>query len=256
MHTRSVRLFQTAEHPCGYFPQRLARDLVLDPSDALLPNLYAGALEAGFRRSGGHVYRPRCAACDACRPLRIDCSAFRANRSQRRNLARNADLDLEIVPLEHRAEVCALYHRYVAARHPGGGMDKGSDEDFEAFTRCAWSPTRAFEFRLRGELVALAISDLVPDALSAVYTFYDPALTERGLGTHAILRQVAWARAQGLQHLYLGFWIEGHPKMDYKSRFAGAECYRRGHWSPLDASSCAHDHEIGQSDAATHEPHA
>jgi arginine-tRNA-protein transferase len=233
MHTHSVRLFQTAEHPCGYFPQRLARDLVLDPTDALLPQLYAGALEAGFRRSGGHVYRPRCAACDACRPLRIDCSAFRANRSQRRNLARNADLELAIVPLEHRAEVCALYHRYVAARHPDGGMDKGSDADFEAFTQCAWSPTQAFEFRLRGQLVALAISDVVQDALSAVYTFYDPALSERGLGTHAILRQIAWARSRRLQHLYLGFWIEGHPKMDYKSRFAGAECFRRGHWLPL-----------------------
>ncbi|MCB1553349.1 MAG: arginyltransferase [Xanthomonadales bacterium] len=233
MQDHRIRVYQTAEHPCGYFKDRVARDLVLDPHDSALSDVYAGALAMGFRRSGGHVYRPRCPQCSACQAVRIDCRRFAPNRALRRNLRRNADVQLEVVPFSVDEASFDLYRRYVGHRHAGGGMDQGDLFDFAGFTRCAWSPTLAFRFTLEDRLIAMAVTDRVDDGISAVYTFYDPLLDKRGLGTHAILRQATWAAAQGVRFLYLGFWIKGHPKMDYKSRFPATESLSNGRWTPL-----------------------
>ena len=129
----AIRLFQSLEHPCGYWPDRLARDLVIDPTDPHLPTVYGQALVMGFRRSGGHVYRPHCVACRACIPVRIPAARFEPNRSQKRCLARNADLELRIAPPVRTGENFALYRRYLDTRHAGGGMDDPAPENFDAF---------------------------------------------------------------------------------------------------------------------------
>jgi len=126
-----------------------------------------------------------------------------------------------------------LYRRYLEARHPGGGMDDPSVEDFERFLTCPWSPTRFLELRQGGRLLGVAVTDVLPHGLSAVYTFYEPDLADRGLGTLAILEQIAWARREGLPHLYLGYWIAGHPKMHYKSRFRPLELLGPDGWREL-----------------------
>jgi arginine-tRNA-protein transferase len=229
----NIRVYQTVEHGCGYWPDRLARDLVLDPTDPMLPALYGPSLAMGFRRSGGHVYRPHCATCNACTPVRIPVRAFRPNRAQKRCLRRNADLELRVVPARRSEEGFALYRRYVATRHAGGGMDDPSPGDFDAFLACAWSPTVFLEARLDGRLVSVAVTDVLPDALSAVYTFYDPDEAARGLGSFAILSQVEQARRDGRDHLYLGFWLERHPKMDYKRAYRPLEFLAGRAWTPF-----------------------
>src|SRR2546427_559163 len=70
--------------------------------------------------------------------------------------------------------------------------------------------------------------------LSAVYTFFDPDHAARGLGTFAILQQIEWARREGLPHVYLGYWIRGHQKMDYKRRFHPLEAYDGRRWHDFD----------------------
>ena len=236
-HTREpvqIRVFQTAAHPCGYWPGREARDLVLDPQHPALPSLYPGALQMGFRRSGDRVYRPRCEGCRACVAVRVAVAAFRPDRSQRRCAMRNADLRVDEAPARCDDEVFALYRRYLAARHPGGGMDDPAPEDFEAFLVGRWSSTRFLQVRdAHDRLLAVAVTDRTPDALSAVYTFYDPDAARRGLGTFAILGQIDWARRSGRPHLYLGYWIDGHPKMDYKRRFAALERLDGAVWRPF-----------------------
>ena len=232
----SIRIYQTAEHPCGYWPDRRARDIVLDPDSRALPVVYPAALAQGFRRSGGHVYRPQCDACMACVPVRIDVQAFTPNRSQQRCLRRNADLQVRDLPAQRDTEVFELYRRYLGHRHPKGGMDEPRPEDFDNFLSAPWSPTRFLCFHDgAGALKGVAVSDLLPNGLSAVYTFFDPDESSRGLGTYAILRQIEWARMLGLPHLYLGFWLQGHPKMDYKRRFRGIEQLRHGEWESLPA---------------------
>lgn len=229
-----LRLFHSSELDCGYWPDRMARDLVIDPRDSRLPALYPLALQWGFRRSGDILYRPHCSGCRACVPVRIPVAAFRPDRSQRRTLARNADVTARVLPAGRTGERLELYQRYLRHRHPGGGMDNHGAAEFDQFLVGTWADIRFLELRLHGRLVAVAVTDLVPGALSAVYTFYDPGEQARGLGTLAILRQVEWAAREGRDHLYLGYWIPGHGKMDYKRRFRPLEAYDGRTWKPLD----------------------
>lgn len=229
----SMRVFHTAEHGCGYWPDRMARDLLLDPHDPTLPNAYADALALGFRRSGSHIYRPHCDGCRACVPVRVVVDSFVADRSQRRCLRDNADLQVRMMPALHTAEHLELYRRYLVARHPGGGMDNADPEDFERFLTGGWSPTRFLEIRNAGTLLAVAVTDVLPNALSAVYTFFDAGFAARGLGTFAVLQQIALARRERLPHLYLGFWIEGHPKMKYKSGYRPLQFLDGREWRTL-----------------------
>lgn len=231
-----LRLFQTGEHPCGYWPDRQARDLVLDPQDDRLGALYPMALGWGFRRSGDLVYRPHCAQCRACVPVRIPVARFSPDRSQRRCLARNADLECRALPAERNEEHFALYQRYLDRRHANGGMDQQGPHEFDRFLIGSWPHSRFLEIRTArsgntpGRLLAVAVTDVTDSALSAVYTFFDPEQQHRSLGTYAILQQIAWAQRQSLPHLYLGYWIEGHQKMDYKRRYRPLEAYDGRRW--------------------------
>ncbi|MDH5824107.1 arginyltransferase [Luteimonas sp. RD2P54] len=231
----SLRLFHTGLHPCGYWPDRVARDLVLDPRDPRLPQFYPQALQWGFRRSGDIVYRPHCQGCRACVAVRIPVARFTPDRGQRRCLARNADVEARVVPAERSDERLALYRRYLRARHPAGGMDDHGAAEFDQFLLGSWTSGRFLELRLGGRLLALAATDLAGDALSAVYTFYDPDEAARSPGTLAILQQIQWARRERIDHLYLGYWIDGHRKMDYKRRFRPLEAFDGRRWAPLES---------------------
>ena len=237
MKKERVRLFQTLPQACGYWSGRTAVNLVLDPSQEGLATLYAQALAHGFRRAGPHLYRPDCPRCTACVACRVPLQAFRPDRSQRRCLARNADVQLIDAEPGFTAQRWALYQRYQRARHPGGGMDEGTADDFREFLTATWSPTRFLELREGTRLLAVAVTDVGSASLSAVYTWFDPAEAARGLGTLAILRQIDHGRARGLQHLYLGYWIAGHPKMDYKRRFTPLEVLEDGQWTSPDSST-------------------
>ena len=233
----NLRIFRTGEHPCGYWPDRTANDLVLDPRDPRLPALYPLALDWGFRRSGDILYRPGCQGCRACVAVRVAVAAFAPNRSQRRCLGRNQDIQARIVAPVRTPEHIALYRKYLGARHRGGGMDDHGEHEFDQFLVGSWNEGRFLELRRQDDhrLLAVAVTDMAGDALSAVYTFYDPDEASRGLGTLGVLRQLEWARRDGFAHLYLGYWIAGHPKMDYKKRFQPLEGFDGRGWRRLQA---------------------
>ena len=241
LRDQELRVFHSGEHACGYWPGRVARDLVLDPRDPRLPGLYPQALAWGFRRSGDIVYRPHCQGCRACVAVRIPVAGFVPDRSQRRCRARNADVEARIVPAERTGEHLALYQRYLRTRHAGGGMDDHGAAEFDQFLVGSWNEVRFLEMRQRGSqrLLAVAITDVVGDALSAVYTFFDPDERARSLGTLGILNQLDWARRDGRDHLYLGYWIAGHPRMDYKRRFHPLEGFNGRRWQRLHFVSAA-----------------
>lgn len=222
--------YTTPPHPCSYLPPRKAATLFADPAWPKDRRLYSLLSEQGFRRSGAHLYRPSCPGCHACVPVRIPVQDFRPRRNQRRTWEDNRDLDIGSDTARFRDEYFALYKRYLRARHPNGGMDDPNPEGFMDFLTAPWAETRFYEFRLRDRLLAIAVVDRLEHALSAVYTFYDPDYQDRSLGRLAVLHEIAEAKAQGLDWLYLGYWIAGCRKMRYKNEYQPLEYYVGGRW--------------------------
>jgi arginine-tRNA-protein transferase len=230
----SVRLLLGTEHACGYLPDRSARSAFIDPEFPLSSLRYGVLLDLGFRRSGAYVYRPACAACKDCLAARVPVAEFVPDRSQRRCLKRNADLKLTQEPALGE-EHYALYRRYLASRHAGGGMNPEDYKAFRTFLECSWGDTQFWTLRLNGRLMAVAVVDLVPSGISAVYTFFDPLERSRSLGTCAVLTQIEQARAMGKPYVYLGYWVENSQKMDYKRHFHPLEVLHKDTWKRLEA---------------------
>ncbi len=228
-----LQFYLTAPYPCSYLPDRMARSQVAAPASSVDTVVFGELVRLGFRRSGHYVYRPRCDACQACQPARVAVADFQPRRSQRRNRARNQDIDYELRPLEFNEAHYALYRRYQTARHAGGGMDMDDREQYRAFMLTSQVDSALAEFRLDGRLVMVSLIDRLPDGLSAVYTFYEPDLAKRGLGVYNVLTQIRLAAGLGLPYLYLGYWIEKSPKMAYKSDYRPLQVYRNGGWQPL-----------------------
>jgi arginine-tRNA-protein transferase len=219
---------------CGYLPDRVAVTVFADPSAPMNKTLYSALVNRGFRRSGNHVYMPYCPNCNSCIPTRIPVDQFRPNRSQRRTAQHNADLRVRRVEATFNEEHFHLYRRYMARRHAGSGMDDYGPEQYMAFLACSWGETFLYEFLLRDTVVAVASVDHLNNGLSAVYTFYDPDLTERSLGTFAVLWQIQEAARLGLFYVYLGYWIKQCAKMSYKATFQPLEIHRNGRWQRLE----------------------
>ncbi|MDE0349023.1 MAG: arginyltransferase [Gammaproteobacteria bacterium] len=229
----SARFFLTPGHDCGYFDDREAATLLLDPAEAPSNGTYGTLSEAGFRRGGPHIYRPHCIRCRACVPTRVPVDRFRWNRRFRRIDRRNADTEKRVEPAEFREEHYDLYARYIEGRHADGSMYPPSRAQFRSFLLAPWSRTLFLCTYLDGALAAVAVTDVLPDALSAIYTYFDPALPRRSLGVYSILHQIEECRRRRLAHLYLGFWIEDAPKMRYKTDFRPVELLEGGRWAEM-----------------------
>jgi leucyl-tRNA---protein transferase len=212
------------ENPCPYLPGQLERKLMtrIEGQDATA--FYTLLSRSGFRRSHIFAYRPACRGCSACVPVRVKVSGFRPSRSQRRLVRVNRDLSAREVPAKATDEHYALFQRYVLARHHDGEMADMRFEDYRGMIEDTHLDTRLSEFRLpSGALAAVCLTDWLGDGNSAVYSFFDPKLSKRSLGTWMILDLIDRARRCGLAHVYLGYWIENAPKMAYKERFRPLE---------------------------------
>jgi arginine-tRNA-protein transferase len=193
----------------------------------------------GFRRSQNVLYRPSCAECSACLSARIRVADFKPSRSQRRVLKRNAHLRREVTSAWATEDQYALFRRYLDHRHAQGGMADMDVFEYSAMVEESPVRTRLLEYCDRavgpmGQLSAVCLSDVLEDGLSLVYSFFDPDLSAQSLGSYMILDQVELARKVGLPYVYLGYWVPGSPKMDYKARFAALEIYHQGKWQDLD----------------------
>lgn len=232
---QALQFYSTAPYPCSYLDGRTARSQVATPSHLISASVYGELLRAGFRRSGTFIYRPRCDGCSACMPLRVPLATFAPTRSQKRAWLRHRDqLSVHFVALEYRCEHYELYLKYQRLRHHGGGMDRDSREQYQHFLLQSHVETLLVEFRdARRQLVMVSLVDVLADGLSAVYTFYDPAI--RGsLGTFGVMWQMHQGKSLNLAYVYLGYWIDGSEKMAYKANFAPNEILRDGVWRATD----------------------
>lgn len=225
-----LKFYATQPHACSYLPEQQATTLFLDPSEPLNARLYGDLSDLGFRRSGDHLYRPHCRGCDACVPVRIPVDNLSPNRQQKRIIKRNTDLRVRPARPRLTEEYYSLYARYIETRHADGDMYPPSKAQFEGFLAKDWSFSLFYEFRLEERLVAVAVTDLLPRGLSAVYTFYDPDEEQRSLGSYAILWQVQESLRLNLKSLYLGYWIKGCRKMNYKTQYRPLEVLINQRW--------------------------
>lgn len=205
--------------PCNYLPGREARD-ELFLTRRLPGMLYHDLMDAGFRRSGQVFYRPACPACRECVPIRVPTAGFRPDKTQRRTLRRNADVELHVGEPRLTAAKIDLYNRFLSGRF--GREAEGADE-LRQFLYSSPVDTLEFTYRLGGELIAASILDVCEKSLSSVYTFFDPDHADRSPGTHTALVEIEWARAHDIPHYYLGFHVRGCGRMSYKSRFRPCE---------------------------------
>jgi len=230
----TLRFFATAPRPCSYLQGRDAISVFADPEAALSTALYDQLAKFGFRRSGNNLYVPACPGCSECIPVRIPVPRFKRSRNQQKIWKRNQDLTCSVLAPEFMEQHFELYTRYLNSRHPDGGMDHPEADDYMRFLTSDWCDTLFVEFRHDQALVALAVTDRLHRAISAVYTFFDPDLDRRSLGTYAVLHQIELAREMDCDWMYLGYWIPGSQKMHYKSRFRPMQAYYEGHWQPIE----------------------
>lgn len=220
----------TPPHHCSYLDNKLARTLFADPDFKKNTSIYSALAKQGFRRSGKHIYMPRCDQCSACIPVRIPVDEFKPRRSQKRNIRKNHDIDINVQPACFKHEHFDLFCKYINQRHSGGGMDNPTPDSYSDFLMADWINTFFIEFFIQGKLVAIAVTDQLDDSLSAVYTFFDPCFAQRGPGIFAILYQIEMARKTGRKWLYLGYWIKNCQKMHYKNSFKPLEYFTKGRW--------------------------
>ena len=233
IHQQEIKLFLSESSPCNYLPGLKQTSIVVDPQLPITSTLYDLLASNGFRRSGDLVYRPHCEHCQACIPIRIPVNKLSLSRSQRRNLKLNSDLSVTHHPASFSNEHFELYGKYQSHRHPDSSMSNSDPEEYLNFLTSRDIDTVFYEFRLKQKLVAIAVTDILESGLSAVYTFYDPSLASRGLGTYAILWQCQQAKHLKLPWLYLGFWIAECQKMSYKVKFQPCEGFHNSSWQPI-----------------------
>lgn len=226
--------FATGLMPCPYLPDRLERRIVTELAGRDAAALHDQLSLAGFRRSHDVAYAPACPTCDECKAVRVVATDYRPSRSMRRVLNANAGLRGRDVKPIATDEQFALFAAYQAARHASGEMARMDAADYRALVEDSPVDTRLVEFRNdENVLFGCCLIDRLADGLSAVYSFFDPAVQQRSLGSLMILWTIEETRSLGLPYTYLGFWVAGCSKMSYKARFQPLEVCTPEGWRLL-----------------------
>ena len=230
----SIPLFLTEHQPCSYLDNRNSQSAFIHPSFSLNTTIYSQLITQGFRRSGSQVYAPHCPTCSECIPTRLIAKQFTPSRNQKRCIKKNQSTSVIIKPAVFEQAHYDMYMRYQIHKHEAGGMANSSEEDYINFLSSSWCTTLFVEFSINGELAAVSIVDLLDNALSAVYTFFEPKYSQYSLGTYAVLWQIEHAKQLDLEFVYIGFWIKNCRKMSYKTQYQPIQAYIDTEWKTMD----------------------
>jgi arginyl-tRNA--protein-N-Asp/Glu arginylyltransferase len=248
-HSRDTpQFYLTAPSPCPYLVGKEERKVFTHLVGERAGDLNEVLTHGGFRRSQSIAYRPACEGCKACVSVRVIADEFRPTRSMRRVVERNADVVGEMRVPVPTSEQYSVFRAYLDSRHQDGGMADMTVLDYAMMVEDSHVETRIVEYRGRGPdsritgrgtgpLRAVALTDLLSDGLSMVYSFYEPDFRDHSLGTFMILDHIQRARRMGLAYVYLGYWVQGSRKMDYKRRFLPQERLLPEKWTRFDANS-------------------
>jgi arginine-tRNA-protein transferase len=208
----------TQSFTCNYLPEEEERLLVAVDERLHNTEQYSWLMANGFRRSGSQIYRPHCMNCSACKSIRVISSQFVLSKSQKRLMNKNKTYSLKI---SHEAKdiYYGLYENYINTIHHDGSMFPASMAQYETFTQSNVSEQLFIETWDGDKLISVAVTDILVDALSAVYTFYHPDYRSSGLGIFSILNQIKLTNDYKKTFLYLGYQIDSCQKMNYKNKY-------------------------------------
>ena len=238
---RFPRFFVTSPAPCPYLPGRSERKVFTELKGPNADSLNDALGRIGFRRSQTVAYRPSCLDCNACVSVRVSVDEFAASASQKRTLKRNDDIVVTVCRPWSTSEQFELLQRYLASRHPEGGMTTMDDVDFADMVEHTPVTSYIVEYRepsqdgvMPGKLIGACLTDRQCDGLSMIYSFYEPAHPSReSLGNFIILDHIRRAREMDLAFVYLGYWVEGAARMQYKVRFRPMDKLGRTGWERI-----------------------
>jgi arginine-tRNA-protein transferase len=243
---RFPKFFVTNPSPCPYLAGKVERKVFTELNGRNAGELNEALGRIGFRRSQSVAYRPSCIDCNACVSVRVQADRFVPSATQRKLIRRHADLEVSACKPWTTEEQYALLRKYLASRHPGGGMAEMDEQDFADMVE--QTPVRTYVIEYRepsvdgrpGKLVGACLSDQQGDGMSMIYSFYDVGDgARRGLGTYIILDHITRAARAGLPYVYLGYWVEGSERMAYKPSDKPMERLGRDGWRPMDSVETA-----------------
>jgi arginyl-tRNA--protein-N-Asp/Glu arginylyltransferase len=242
-HSRDTpQFYLTAPSPCPYLAGKEERKVFTHLVGERAGELNNILTQGGFRRSQSIAYRPACEGCRCCVSVRVVAKEFSPTRSMRRIMTRNADMVGDMKIAVPTSEQYSIFRAYLDSRHRDGGMADMTVLDYAMMVEDSHIETRIIEYRRRqagaatagrqtGDLIAVALTDVLADGLSMVYSFFEPDEAARSLGTFMVLDHIARAERMGLAYVYLGYWVRGSRKMDYKSRFLPQERLTPDGWA-------------------------
>ena len=237
---RIPRFFVTSPAPCPYLPGKTERKVFTELKGPHAEALNDALGRIGFRRSQTVAYRPSCLDCRACVSVRVVAQEFAPSSAQKRNLRRNSDIVVTECRPWATSEQFDLLQRYLASRHPGGGMAAMDEIDYADMVEHTAVSSFVLEYREpssdggRGRLIGACLTDRQGDGLSMIYSFYDPEHEARtGLGNFIILDHIRRAAAAKLPYVYLGYWVDGAQRMQYKIRYRPLERLAPTGWQRL-----------------------
>lgn len=233
-----MTFYLTVEDDCAYLAGRTERKVFTKLAGEDAAEYFDELSRRGFRRSQNIAYIPACTACNACKSARLLVSKFALSKSQKRVLNKNAFLSREIKPPHPTSEQYKLFKKYITNRHSGGDMSEMGVMDYAKMIAESSVNTKVFEYYLPAQdgqepqLVAVALTDIMSDGLSMVYSFFEPTMAKLSLGTYIILDHIQKAQQEKLPYIYLGYYIDGCQNMEYKAKFTPQELFDGIKWLP------------------------
>ena len=237
---QNPQFYVTAPQDCPYLDNQVERKLFTALYGINSKRLNNSLSKQGFRRSQNVLYRPSCANCTACMSARISSKEFKPSKSQKRIMLKNSDIVRVVNPPLATDAQFDLFKQYITARHPNGGMSDMDADDFTAMIEETNVESKLIEYYAKKngelELISFSLVDILDDGISMVYSVFNPDFKEKSLGTYMILDHNTLALEMGLQYVYLGYWVKGSTKMDYKKRFSPLEVFTNDKWISVSKS--------------------
>jgi len=231
MHDQKFQFYHTNNGPCPYRPVGVWENLSFT-TEFLPGDVYEALLNQGFRRSGYSVYHPICETCQLCIPIRVKASDYAPSKSQRRTLKKNKDIRIEHQPLGFSVESFELYQNYQFHWHQTKEMP--NEWEYRSFLIESPVTTEMIHYYLEDQLVGIGWVDRLPNLLSSVYFIFDPHYASRRLGVFSLIYELKYCLELGHEWLYLGYWVEDSPKMQYKADYQPAEVLINQKWIPIE----------------------